>query len=92
MASPKNFCIFLTHLEASKFNTPFTFFSSILISFDPITNKWVVHFVIVGIEGYNKVVEEVVKRLAENNWYVKLEKCKWKIRKVGFSEVVISKS
>ena len=44
---------------------------------------------IVGIEGCNKVVEEVVKRLAENNWYVKLEKCKWKIRKVGFLGVVI---
>jgi len=35
--------------------------------------------VIVGIEeneGYNEVVEEVVKRLAEKNLYVKLEKCK----------------
>jgi len=34
-------------------------------------------------------VEEVVRRLAENNLYVKLEKCKWKIREVGFLEVVI---
>ena len=35
--------------------------------------------VIVGIkmeEGHDKIVEEVVKRLAENNLYVKLEKCK----------------
>jgi len=35
--------------------------------------------VIVGIEeeeGYNEVVKEVVKRLAENNLYVKSEKCK----------------
>ena len=35
--------------------------------------------VIVGIEeeeGYNEVVKEVVKRLAENNLYVKPEKCK----------------
>ena len=35
--------------------------------------------VIVGIEeeeGYNEIVEEVVKRLVENNLYVKLEKCK----------------
>jgi len=35
--------------------------------------------VIVGTEeekGYNEVVEEVVKRLAENDLYVKLEKCK----------------
>ena len=40
-------------------------------------------------EGYNEVVEEVVKRLAENDLYVKLEKCKWKVREVGFSGVVI---
>ena len=35
--------------------------------------------VIVGTEeeeGYDKVVEEVVKRLAENNLYMKLEKSK----------------
>jgi len=48
--------------------------------------------VIVGTkkeEEYNKIVEEVVKRLAENDLYVKLEKCKWKKRKVGFLGVVI---
>ena len=39
-------------------------------------------------EGHNKVVE-IVKKLAENNLYVKLEKCKWKIRKVGFLGVII---
>ena len=27
-------------------------------------------------KGYDKVVEKVVKRLVENNLYVKLEKCK----------------
>ncbi len=35
--------------------------------------------VIIGIEGkerYNELVEEVVRRLAENNLYVKLEKYK----------------
>jgi len=48
--------------------------------------------VIIGIEeeeGYNKLVAEVIKRLEENNFYVKLEKCKWKVREVGFLEVVI---
>jgi len=40
-------------------------------------------------ERYNKIVEEVVKRLVENNLYVKLEKYKWKIRKVEFLGVVI---
>ena len=48
--------------------------------------------VIVGIEEeerHDEVVEEVVKRLAENNLYVKLEKCKQKIKEVGFLGVVI---
>jgi len=27
-------------------------------------------------KGYNKIVEKVVRRLAENNLYVKPEKCK----------------
>ncbi len=40
-------------------------------------------------KGYDEVVEEVVKRLAENNLYVKPEKYKWKVREVGFLEVVI---
>jgi len=48
--------------------------------------------IIVGIEKeeeYDEIVEEIVKRLTENNLYVKLEKYKWKVRKVGFLEVVI---
>ena len=34
-------------------------------------------------------MKEIVKRLAENNLYVKPEKCKWKVREVGFLGVVI---
>ena len=48
--------------------------------------------VIVGIEEekrYDEVVEEVVRRLAENNLYVKPEKCKWKVKEVGFLKVII---
>ena len=40
-------------------------------------------------EEYNELVEEVVRRLAKNDLYVKLEKCKWKVREVGFLEVMI---
>jgi len=40
-------------------------------------------------EGHNKLVEEVLKRLEENDLFVKLEKCKWKVREVEFLEVVI---
>ena len=44
---------------------------------------------IVEMKEYNEVVEEVVRRLAENNLYVKPEKCKWKMKKVEFLGVVI---
>ena len=40
-------------------------------------------------EGHDKVVEEVVKGLAKNDLYVKLEKYKQKVKDVGFLEVVI---
>ena len=40
-------------------------------------------------EGHNEIVEEILKRLEENNLYVKLEKCVWKARKIGFLGVVI---
>ena len=40
-------------------------------------------------EEYDKIVEEVLMRLEENNLYVKPEKCMQKIRKIGFLGVVI---
>ena len=48
--------------------------------------------VIIGTEdeeGHDELVEEVVKRLEENDLYVKLEICKWKVREVEFLGVVI---
>jgi len=48
--------------------------------------------VIVGTEDkeeHDELVAEVVKMLEENNLYVKPEKCKWKVREVGFLGVVI---
>ena len=64
---------------------------------DLINTGKVVSFIddmIVGTEeeeGHDEIVEEVVKRLAENDLYVKPEKCKWKVREVGFLRVVIGK-
>jgi len=43
-------------------------------------------------EGHDKIVEEVLRRLEENDLYVKLEKCTWKVRKIGFLGVVIGPS
>ena len=40
-------------------------------------------------EGHDEIVAEVIRRLEENNLYVKLEKCKWKVREVGFLGVII---
>jgi len=40
-------------------------------------------------KGHNELVEEVQKRLEENDLFVKPEKCKWKVREVEFLGVVI---
>jgi len=40
-------------------------------------------------EGHDELVAEVIKRLEANDLYVKPEKCKWKVREVGFLGVVI---
>ena len=40
-------------------------------------------------KGHNKIVEEVLKRLEENDLFVKPEKCVWKVREVGFLGVII---
>ena len=40
-------------------------------------------------EGHDEIVEEVLKRLEENDLYVKPEKCTWKTNKVNFLGVVM---
>jgi len=40
-------------------------------------------------EGHDEIVKKILRRLEENNLYVKLEKCVWKARKIGFLGVVI---
>ena len=40
-------------------------------------------------EEHNELVEKILKRLEENNLFVKPEKCKWKVREVEFLGVVI---
>jgi len=40
-------------------------------------------------EGHDEIVEEVLRRLDENDLFVKPEKCIWKIREVGFLGVII---
>jgi len=40
-------------------------------------------------EGHNELVEKVLRRLEENNLFMKLEKCRWKVREVEFLGVII---
>ena len=40
-------------------------------------------------EGHNEIVKEVLRRLEENDLFVKPEKCVWKIKEVGFLGVII---
>ena len=40
-------------------------------------------------EKHDEIIEEILKRLEENNLYIKLEKCVWKARKIRFLGVVI---
>jgi len=48
--------------------------------------------IIVGTEmeeEHDEIVAEVIRRLEENDLYVKTEKCRWKVREVGFLGVII---
>ena len=48
--------------------------------------------VIVGTESkekHNELVEEILRRIEEDNLYIKPKKCKWKVREVDFLEVII---
>jgi len=40
-------------------------------------------------EGHDEIVEEVLRKLEENNLYMKPEKCAWKVQKVNFLGVVM---
>jgi len=40
-------------------------------------------------EEYNEIVKKILKKLKENNLYVKLKKYIGKVRRIGFLEIVI---
>ena len=42
-------------------------------------------------EEHDEIVEKVLRRLEENDLFVKPEKCVWKVREVGFLGVIIGK-
>jgi len=40
-------------------------------------------------KGHNEIAEEMLKRMEENNLYIKLEKCIWKVREINFLGLVM---
>ena len=47
---------------------------------------------LVGIEDekkHNKIVEEVLRRMEENNLYIKPEKCVGKVKEINFLKLII---
>ena len=40
-------------------------------------------------EGHDEIVKELLRRLEENDLFVKPKKCVWKVREVGFLGVII---
>ena len=96
--------MFTTPKESFELTVIFFGLTNLLVTFQMIMNELLrnlintgkvaafIDGIIVGTEdeeGHNELVAEVVKRLEENDLYVKPEKCKWKMREVEFLEVVI---
>lgn len=38
---------------------------------------------------HDKIVEKILKIIAENGLFIKQEKCVWKVKEVGFMEKVV---
>ena len=95
---------FTTYIELFKLTVIFFEMINSLVTFQAIMNKILedlvnegkvavfVDNVLVGTEtkkAHNEIVEKVLRRLKENDLYVKPEKYTWKVRKIGFLGVVI---
>jgi len=76
--SPATFQMMMNDLSRDLINQEdtATFINNILVAIDTE-------------EGYDELVEKILKRLEENDLFVKLEKYKWKVREVEFLGVVI---
>jgi len=95
---------FTTHVGFFKPIVMFFGMTNLLVTFQAIMNEILrdlineekvtvfVNDVLVGMktkEGHNEIVEEILRRLEENDLYIKPEKCVWKVRKIGFLGVII---
>ena len=86
----------LTVMYFSLINSPATFQTMMNNLFRDMVNQGntatFIDDIIVAMdieEGHDEIIEEALKRLEENNLFVKPEKCRWKVREVEFLGVVI---
>jgi len=95
---------FIMHLGVYESTIMFFGLTNLLVTFQVIINNILRDFitteevaafmdnVLVGTENekqHNKIVEEVLKRMEENNLYIKPKKCIWKVREINFLGLVI---
>jgi len=95
---------FTTHISSFEPTVMFFGMTNLLATFQTMMNEILrnlinerkvaafVNNVLVGTEteeGHDEIVEEILRRLEENDLYIRPEKCVWKVRKIGFLEVVI---
>jgi len=98
---------FTTYVELFELTVMFFGITNSLATFQAMMNKILrdlvnkskatafVDNILVGTEtekGHDEAVEEVLKRLEENDLYIKPEKYVWKVRKIRFLGVVIGPS
>jgi len=96
--------VFITYIGSFKPTVMFFGMTNLLATFQAMMNEILrdlinegkvaafVDDVLVGTEteeGHDEIVEEILRRLKENNLYIKPEKYVWKARKIGFLGVVI---
>jgi len=96
--------VFMTHVGSFEPTVMFFRMTNSLATFQAMMNEILrdlinegkvaafVDDVLVGTEieeRHDEIVEEILRRLKENNLYIKPEKCMWKARKIGFLEVII---
>ena len=95
---------FTTYIESFKPMIMFFGMTNLLATFQTMINKILrdlineekiaafIDNILVGTEmeeRHNKITEEILRRLEENDLYIKPEKCMWKARKIGFLGVII---
>ena len=96
--------VFTTHIGSFKPTVMFFRITNLLATFQAMINEILrdlinegkaavfIDDVLVGMETeerHNEIMKEILRRLKENDLYIKPEKCVWKVRKIRFLGVII---